>query len=102
MPRRCAEKANHPAWARVELAAHGWAYPEASVVSVGALERDGWPGEAAWRPPVFRVVRHFAEAYLRLWKHILDDDPQPWNSETVVAARRWADHLGGTNERLGR
>ncbi|WP_369371240.1 hypothetical protein AB1046_21090 [Promicromonospora sp. Populi] len=47
----------------------------------------------AWAtaPPI--AAPHFAQAYLRLWKHILDGDPQPWNAKMVDAARTWNDYV---------
>lgn len=84
----------------------GPAWADIATLAVRLVEAGHTPSAAAeWASYEFPVwamapqtaVRHFAEAYLRLWKHVFDDDPQPWNAKMVDAARRWADHLKGVN-----
>lgn len=58
--------------------------------AAGEWARSEFP---AWATAPERAVRHFAEAYLCLWNHILDEDPQPWNAQMVDAARTWSDYL---------
>ncbi|MFC8797268.1 hypothetical protein ACFT2C_06020 [Promicromonospora sp. NPDC057138] len=89
----------------------GPAWADIATLAVRLVEAGHTPSAAdewarsefpAWATAPERAVCHFAEAYLRLWNHILDEDPQPWNALMVDAARAWADHLNGASRQTVR